>query len=112
MLEYKENLFRLKRLISNSETELLPLMKERTLYLKSLKESNPNVNEINKEFDLHEKLRSHLMLMMNYFSWMEDMNTQLMACIEKDESPEIKAIKDYVKVIEKELLYEFRKKHN
>lgn len=112
MLEYQENLFRLKRLISGSETELFPLMKERTFYLKSLKETHPNVIEINKEFDLHEKVRQHVILMMNYVKWIESMNDELLNMIKKDESPEIKAIKDYVKVIEKELLYEFRKKHN
>lgn len=106
--EYTENINVIKRLIKSSEGDLFPLMKARAHYLKTV-EPTP---ELQKEMELHEMIRAHLQLMINYASFLESSNDNFTTAFETCEHPLVEWQKQYIKTLENELIYDFGKKHN
>jgi hypothetical protein len=104
MIEFNSDLTIIKRLVENSEQKLFPRMKKRKQYLDELLKEN-DVPEIRAEIELNNLIREHIQTLMNYSLYME-------AFIKKNITKEIKEETQYVKVLEHELLYEFRRKNN
>lgn len=106
MIEYKSDLTVIKRLVENSESKLFPRMKKRKDYLDALVKDNEQVPPALKaEVEINELVRQHIQLVMNYAIYMEKF-------IENNLINEQISQSDYEKVLEQELLYEFRKRNN
>lgn len=80
-------------------------MKKRKEYLDNLIESNKDVPALNAEADLNNQVREHVQLLMNYIIYLEGF-------IEKNISGDTTPESEYIKVLENELLHDFRQRNN
>ena len=102
MEEYNNNVMVFKRLLANLEESLFPRMKARDRFLK--KEEPSPVTKA--EVLLNDEMREYIQLLRNYVIVLEEANKQLINLSGIDHQNK------YILALEKELLHEFRTRHN
>lgn len=105
MIDYTNNKMIFKRLISNLESNLFPRMAKRDKYLSELLADNQPPALV-AEKQLNDEMREYINLLGNYIISLEEANEQLLNLdVNKTENY-------YIKVLENELLHDFRQRNN